>query len=240
MNPHRQVIAIDGPSAAGKSTVARIVAERLGALLFDTGALYRALTLAAIRRDVPPGDGDALAALANEITIDLRPAPPGSGHLYLVAIDDENVTAGVRSAEVEQRVSEVAAHPEVRHALLPHQRRIAAAGPVVMVGRDIGTVVVPNAELKIYLSASERERTRRRVQEIRQRGEQRSEDEVLTQLRRRDAVDSSRSTAPLRPAADAVVVETDGRTIEEVVAEILRRSEGLGDGVPTAPSFDRR
>lgn len=233
---HRNVIAIDGPAAAGKSTVARLLAARLGALLFDTGSLYRALTLAARRRQVSPDDEPALARLAHEIEIEVRPGSAVDRRLYSVLLDGEDVTWELRSPAVEQSVSKVAAQPRVRDALLPHQRRIAASGSVVMVGRDIGTVVVPDAGLKVFLLASEQERARRRHDEQRARGGRMTPDEVLADLRRRDAIDASRATAPLRAAADAVMVNTDGLDVEQVVAEIVRqgRLETTGRD-PVAP-----
>lgn len=233
---HRHVIAIDGPAAAGKSTVARLLAARLGALLFDTGSLYRALTLAARRHQVSPDDGPALARLAGEIEIEVRPGAAADGRLYSVLLGGEDVTWELRSPAVEQWVSKVAAHPLVRDALLPHQRRIAAAGPVVMVGRDIGTVVVPDAGLKVFLLASEEERARRRHDEQRARGGEMTLEEVLADLRRRDAIDASRATAPLRPAADAVLVDTDGLGVDDVVAQILRHVRTASIGLdPVAP-----
>jgi len=222
---HREVIAIDGPAAAGKSTVARHLAARLGALLFDTGSLYRALTLAAMRSNVCTDDGPALARLAEESEIEVRPANETDGRLYSVFLHGEDVTWELRSPVIEQSVSEVAAHPEVRAALLPHQRRIAGTGAVVMVGRDIGTVVVPDAGLKIFLRASEHERAKRRHDEQRAKGGGLSLEEVLADLRRRDATDASRETSPLRLAEDAVSIETDGLDIHEVVAEIIRHVE---------------
>jgi len=233
---HRHVIAIDGPAAAGKSTVARRLAARLGVLLFDTGSLYRALTLAALRRNVAPDDAAALARLAGEIEIELRPGPSTDGRLYSVLLDGEDVTWELRSPAVEQWVSRVAAHPSVRDALLPHQRRIAAAGPVVMVGRDIGTVVVPDAGLKVFLLASEEERARRRYDEQKNRGGETTIEEVRADLRRRDAIDATRATAPLRPAEDAVMIDTDGRGVDEVVAEILRRLRSMTDRNPIGRS----
>lgn len=221
---HRHVIAIDGPAAAGKSTVARLVAARLGALLFDTGSLYRALTLAARRVGVSPDDGPGLAGLANETEIEVRPGLRADGRLYSVFLNDEDVTWELRSPPVEQWVSRVAAHPQVRKALLPHQRRVAASGPVVMVGRDIGTVVVPDAGLKVFLVASEQERARRRHDEHLARGGRMTFDEVLADLRRRDAIDETRAIAPLRPADDALMVDTDDLGIEQVVAEIMRQA----------------
>lgn len=229
---HSRVIAIDGPAAAGKSTVARHLAEDLGAMLFDTGSLYRAVTLAAIRAGVPFTDGRSLAALAEERHIDVAPPTASDGRLYDVHLDGEDVTWPIRDPDVEAHVSEVSAHPEVRAALLPVQRRIAAAGPVVMVGRDIGTVVVPDAGVKIFLEASLDERARRRHDELRIRGDEVDFAEVLADLQRRDAVDSGRRASPLRAAEGASVVVTDGVPLLEVVERlrdlvlVARRNEG--------------
>lgn len=219
---HRRVVAIDGPAAAGKSTVANALAEGLGAMLFDTGTLYRAVTLAAIRAGVAPSDGPQLAALASERHIDVEPPSTPDGRLYDVKLDGEDVTWAVRAPEVERYVSDVSAHPEVRSALLPVQRRIAHGGPVVMVGRDIGSVVVPDAGVKVFLSASLEERARRRYDELVERDTSATYDQVLDDLRARDAIDSGRAASPLRVAADAVVIDTDGLAPAEVVARIER------------------
>ncbi|MCA9878397.1 MAG: (d)CMP kinase, partial [Thermomicrobiales bacterium] len=162
---HARVIAIDGPAAAGKSTVAKVVAQQLGALLFDTGALYRAIALAAVRSGVDPRDDRALCELAQTTRIDVRPPSAADGRLFDVLVAGEDVTWRIREPDIGGVVSLVSEHAAVRSALLPLQRRIAAEGPVVMVGRDIGTVVVPDAGLKVYLDASPEERARRRFAE---------------------------------------------------------------------------
>lgn len=215
---HRRVVAIDGPAAAGKSTVARLLAERLPALLFDTGSLYRALTLAALRGDIAAADAARLGNLARTVRIDLLPPSVNDGRLADVLLDGEDVTWAIRGPDVDRAVSPVAGHPIVREALLGQQRRIAEGGPIVMVGRDIGTVVVPDAGVKIYLDASAEERARRRCEELAGRGLDPDVAEVLADIRRRDASDSSRINAPLRAASDAVRVDTDGLTVEEVSA----------------------
>lgn len=219
---HRDVVAIDGPAAAGKSTVARALADRLGAMLFDTGTLYRAVTLAALRNDVSFDDGEALAALAHERHIDVAPPSAPDGRLYDVLLDGDDVTWPIRSPIVESGVSQVAAHAAVRRALLPTQRRIAGAGPVVMVGRDIGTVVVPDAGVKVFLEASLAERARRRFEELADRGGTLPLDAVVADLERRDAIDRGRAASPLQAAADAVVVQTDHATVDDVVNRIER------------------
>lgn len=217
---HHRVIAIDGPGAAGKSTVALKLAERLGALLFDTGALYRAVTLASRRAGIAGSDGPALAALMDKIQIEIRPASVADGRQIDVLLDGEDVTWAIRTAEIDGAVSEVAAHREVREALLDVQRDIANGQKVVLVGRDIGTVVIPDAGTKIYLMASTPERARRRQLELEGRGVIASYESVLSDLERRDAYDSGRETAPLKAADDAILIATDGRTVDEIVEQI--------------------
>ena len=234
---HRRVIAIDGPAAAGKSTVARLLADRLGAMLFDTGVLYRVVALVALRNGAEPSDADALAAIARQARIRVTPASELDGRLYDVWLDGEDVTWEIRRPEVGAVVSPVAEHPAVRAALLPVQRGIASSGRVVMVGRDIGTVVVPDAGLKIYLDATPRERARRRFQEAMARGSHETFAAVLAETLSRDAIDSERETAPLRKASDAVGINTDGQPIDAVVATIesLARRQRRADGTPLWP-----
>ncbi|MFN8676433.1 MAG: (d)CMP kinase [Thermomicrobiales bacterium] len=231
---HARVIAIDGPAAAGKSTVARTVAERLGALLFDTGALYRVIALLALRGNVSPHNEEALCRLAVNTRIDIRPPSVPDGRLFDVLIGGEDVTWRIREPDVGSIVSQVSEHAEVRAALMPLQRRIASAGPVVMVGRDIGTVVVPDAGLKIYLDASPEERARRRYAESHARDASVTLDEVRQETLARDAIDIARAAAPLRPASDATLVQTDDLDIDEVVTVIigLARNVRSADGAP--------
>ena len=200
-------IAIDGPAGAGKSTVARAVADRLGFTYVDTGAMYRALALAAIERGV--GDPEGLADLARSIDI-----ASAGGRILL---DGADVTARIRAADVTAEVSRVAAEPGVRDALVTHQRERAARENVVMEGRDIGSAVLPDAPLKIFLTASLEERAKRRSAET---GGQ--PDEVMAAIRARDEADSGRSASPLVVAPDAVSIDTTGRSIESVVDEIVR------------------
>jgi CMP/dCMP kinase len=217
---HRQVISIDGPAAAGKSTVAKLLSDRLGALLFDTGVLYRAVSLIALRDGVRPDDEVELSRIAREASIEIRTPTKNDGRLYDVCIAGDDVTWELRSAEVGAIVSEVAEHHSVRMALLPLQRTIAAKGPVVMVGRDVGTVVVPDAGLKIYLDASPEERARRRFNEATARGSHESFNDVLRETQHRDEVDTTRESAPLRAAPDAVRIATDVLDVSEVVHAI--------------------
>lgn len=219
---HRKVIAIDGPAAAGKSTVARELAESLGILLFDTGALYRCITLKALRKGTDLDDEKAIAKLARKPKIKLRTASVDDGRLADVLLDGEDVTWAIRQPEVDANVSKVAAYPLVREALLDVQREIADGHAVVMVGRDIGTVVTPQAGLKIYLDATVEERARRRYQDMRRQGEDMDYALVLDELRERDFKDSTRAVAPLRAADDAVRIKSDGLDVDEIVGQIER------------------
>ncbi len=210
-------VAIDGPGSSGKSSVGMAVAGALGLCFVDTGLMYRALTWLALRRGVPLTDGPAVACLAP----DVRLAPDAAGRLARVRVDGRDVTRSVRAARVDRHVSEVARQPEVRRALVAVQRELAAGAGIVMVGRDIGTVVLPDADLKVYLDASAAERARRRALE---RGLDPDGPEtagIRADLERRDAIDSGRAIAPLRPADDAVIVVTDGMGLDAVVARVV-------------------
>jgi len=219
--PLPSVIAIDGPAASGKSTVGERVANRLGYLFFDTGAMYRAITWIALTRNVEITDEAAVTRLAETVRLDILPAGVADGRQYTVLADGHDITWDLRRPEVDRYVSPVSAYPGVRAALTAQQRRIARAGRVVMVGRDIGTVVVPDADLKIYLDASVEERARRRYQERIQHGERANYEEILMAMRRRDEIDSQRTHAPLRPAEDAIIVDSTHLGIEAVVARVM-------------------
>ncbi|GIW03913.1 MAG: cytidylate kinase [Thermomicrobiales bacterium] len=218
---HCTVIAIDGPAAAGKTTIARALARRLNATYLDTGALYRAVTLAALREGVPIADGERIARLARSLAIRILPPAPGEDRERIL-LDGEDVTEAIRGQEVDAVVSKVAAIPEVRAALLPIQRDLASKGHVVLAGRDITTVVVPDAGVRIYLNASPEERARRRYLELQSRGCHTDYETVLREIRQRDLADMSRPVAPLRAAPGVTIVETDGRTISEIVEEIAQ------------------
>ena len=219
---HRRVIAIDGPAAAGKSTVARELAEELDILLFDTGALYRAVTLKALRKQVDLEDEKALEKIARTAKIKLKAASIDDGRAADVILDGEDVTWTLRQPEVDANVIKVAAYPAVRETLLAVQRDNADGNAVVMVGRDIGTVVTPEAGTKIYLDASVEERARRRYQDMRRQREPMEYISVLQELRDRDFKDSTRVVAPLKAADDAIRIKTDGLDVEEIVGQIGR------------------
>ena len=226
--PTPSTITIDGPAASGKSTIGELLARHLDYLYFDTGVMYRAVTWAALYYGVPIDDEAAVTALAERLRIDVLPAVVDDGRQYTVLADGVDVTWEIRTPAVDAHVSPVSAYPGVRRAMVAQQRRVAASGQVVMVGRDIGTVVLPDADLKLYLDASVEERARRRWREVRARGEKADYDAVLRSMRRRDRIDSNRAASPLRVAADAVVLDTTDMSIEAVIAETERLVEGGG------------
>lgn len=213
-------IAIDGPAASGKSTIAKRLADDLGYLYFDTGVMYRAITWVALEQENSVDDEAKVTALAESVQIDVRPPSQEDGRDCDVLADGEDITWQIRRPEVDANVSVVAAYPGVREALTVQQRRIGQRGEVVMVGRDIGTVVLPDADLKVYLDASVEERARRRYEELIARGDEISFEEVLSAMKKRDEIDSNRAVAPLRAAGDAVVMDTDDLDIDQVVANV--------------------
>jgi cytidylate kinase len=215
-----RAIAIDGPAGAGKSTIADMLAKRLNYLYFDTGVLYRAVTLAALRRGLDLRDEAALADLVVQVHIDVLPPTQRDGRGLTVTLDDEDVTWAIRTPDVDRNVSVVSAHGAVREALLHRQRAVASRGGVIMAGRDIGTVVLPDADLKLYLEASPGERAHRRAVEEQGRGVHRDFPQVLAEIERRDDIDLHRILSPLRPADDAIIVDTEGLTIDDVLARI--------------------
>lgn len=215
--PYPDIIAIDGPAAAGKSTIGELLAKKLGYLYFDTGVMYRAVTWAALQRGISTTDEKRVTELAEQLHIEISQPNVADGRQYTVYVDGQDVTWELRRPEIDQNVSPVSAYPGVRAALTTQQRRIGERGKVVMVGRDIGTVVLPNAPLKIYLEATVEERARRRHLENLQRGQKSSYREILRAMRRRDKIDSERDVAPLRPAADAVVIDTTNLSIAQVL-----------------------
>ena len=216
-----RTIAIDGPAGAGKSTIGALVAERLGYLFLDTGAMYRAIALAAQRRGIDPDDGEHLATLAREVRVNIGPPTVRDGRAYTVLLDGDDVTWAIRAPDIDRSVSQVARVPGVREALVEQQRALASRGRLVMVGRDIGTVVLPNADRKVFLTASASERAKRREDELRARGQVRPRQELLQEILRRDRLDSEREVAPLRAAEDAIIVHTDGFSVGEALDRVL-------------------
>jgi cytidylate kinase len=216
-----RTIAIDGPAGAGKSTIGALVAERLGYLFLDTGAMYRAIALAAKRQGIDPDDADRLATLAREVRVLIGPPTKRDGRAYSVLLGGDDVTWAIREADIDRTVSQVARVPAVRSAMVEQHRALAKRGRVVMVGRDIGTVVLPDADRKIFLTASASERAKRREEELAARGEVRPRQELLTEILRRDQLDSERKVAPLRAADDAVVIHTDGLAVGQALDKVL-------------------
>lgn len=215
-----QIIAIDGPAASGKSTVGAELANRLGYLCLDTGIMYRAVTWQALAEGLDPEYETAITRLAETIEIDVQPGSVSDGRAFDVLINHQDHTWDIRSPEVNQQVSLVSSYPGVRHAMTIQQRKIAGRGRIVMLGRDIGTVVLPDADLKIYLDASLKVRAKRRFEEEKARGSCVTYQEVVSSLKRRDKIDSSRKFAPLKIAADAVVINTNNMSAAQVVEYI--------------------
>jgi cytidylate kinase len=215
--PDGPVVAIDGPAGAGKSTVARAVARRLGLLYLDTGALYRAIGWKALEARIDPGDGECLADLCRRIDLRLERGPDGANHVWVDGVD---VTGAIRTPEVSLAASRVSGQPCVRGRLLDLQREAGERGGVILDGRDIGTVVFPDAELKVFLDASPEVRARRRTEEMAARGEAADPERVLAEVRARDEADSGRALAPLKQAPDAVRLDTSGLTLDQVVERV--------------------
>jgi cytidylate kinase len=221
------IIAIDGPAGSGKSTVAKRVAEKLGFRYLDTGAMYRAVAVRALEQGVKLSDDGRVAAIARDEPIRFE----HSGQEALpskVLIGSRDVTVAIRTPEADRAVSPVAKMAEVRTAMVEQQRTIGAAGDIVVEGRDIGTVVFPHAEVKVYLTASAPERARRRAAQHNDTGLTVDEGEVLAAIERRDEIDSTREVSPLRAAEDAVELDTTGLSIEQVVARIVALAEDSG------------
>ena len=214
------IIAIDGPSGAGKSTVSKAVARKLGFSCLDTGAMYRSIAWFALREGVELSDAASLGVIARakEISFGLTPGDPLPSKVYIDGID---VTRDIRTARIDKAVSAVAAHPSVREALVMQQQRIGASGNYVVEGRDIGTAVFPHAEVKVFLTASDEQRALRRLRQNKRRGIGSTDyDEVLSDIKARDRFDSSRAASPLKPAEDAVLLDSSALSIDEVVGSI--------------------
>lgn len=222
-------IAIDGFAASGKSTVAAILADELGYFYFDTGVMYRAVTWAVLDRGVDPANGPAVSLLAEQVLITVTADGPADGRQATVRVDDADVTWSIRQPQVDALVSLVSSYPRVRAALTHQQRRIAAAGSIVMAGRDIGTVVLPHADLKIFLLASAEERARRRCRQSLEQNRPADYAEILAAIIKRDALDRDNPVSPTYPAADAIIVDTDNLTIAQVVGRLKNLVETAGN-----------
>ncbi|MDO4890015.1 MAG: (d)CMP kinase [Coriobacteriaceae bacterium] len=214
------IIALDGPSGAGKSTIAKSIARKLGMSCLDTGAMYRSIAWWALEHGIDLDDADALGAVARQKDISFE-VEPGDPSPKKVLIDGIDVTSQIRTGEIDRSVSIVSSHVPVREALVEQQRRIGNAGDYVVEGRDIGTTVFPNAAVKVFMTASAEERARRRVRQNEKHGVGNVDyEQVLADIMRRDELDSSRDTSPLRPADDAVILDTSDLSIDEVVERI--------------------
>ena len=212
-------IAIDGPSGAGKSTISRKAAEKFGFIYVDTGAIYRTIGLATKIRGVSLDDTAAVIELLPTLEIELKYNDAGEQHMYL---DGNDVSRDIRLPEVSMLASKVSAIPAVREFLIDMQRGMAEKYDVIMDGRDIGTVILPNADLKIFLTADVRDRARRRYEELRAKGMEKPFDEVLAEMEKRDEQDTQRAAAPLKAADDVVLLDTSGNTLEESIDEVCR------------------
>jgi cytidylate kinase len=215
------VITIDGPVASGKSSVGLMLAKELGYLFLDTGIMYRAVAWAAINQKININDVEEVSILAQQIDIEIKPPTKSDGRINDVFVDKVDVTWKIREPEVNESVSQVSRYQYVRKALTEQQQEFGRRGKIVMVGRDIGTIVMPNADLKIFLEASVKERALRRYNEEVKRGKQSNLEDVIKNVEMRDKIDSSREIAPLIPAKNAVIINTDGKDITRVIDEIL-------------------
>jgi len=213
------IIAIDGPAGAGKSTVAKTIAQKLGFLYIDTGAMYRALTLRILEDKISIQDTAAIIAIAKMTSVDLQKLPDGS---LQVLLDDRDVSRQIREPRITKFVSDIAKIKEVRQVMLELQRRFGARGDSILDGRDIGTVVFPDADKKFYIDANFTERVRRRFKELNESGQNVTLSSVESDLRNRDIIDSTREVAPLKKADDAIYIDTTDMTIEEVVDTVLK------------------
>lgn len=221
------IIAIDGPAASGKTTIANQLANKWGYLFFDTGVMYRAVTWLALHKNISTKDEPKVTDLADRIKIDVAPPSQDDGREYDVIADGIDVTWKIRKKKVDSQVSLVSTYPGVREALTRQQRRIGLVGKVIMVGRDIGTVVLPEADLKIYLDACVEERANRRFKQRVGRGEDVELSKILKKLEKRDNIDSTREIAPLCAAEDAVLINTDDMSISEVVSKIEKIAQNV-------------
>jgi cytidylate kinase len=221
MTDHPKTIAIDGPAASGKSSIGQELAYQLGYLFLDTGLMYRAVTWVALNQNIEISDEKRISAVAQNTDISIQPPSVKDNRQCDVIINKQDVTKFIHGQNVNDNVSRVSAYAGVREALTTQQRIFGKKGNIVMVGRDIGTVVLPDADLKIYLDASVEERAHRRFKEALEIGGNVTYQGILESMKRRDEIDSQRSLAPLKPANDAIIISTDGKNREQVIKEIL-------------------
>ena len=222
-------IAIDGPSGAGKSTMAKAISRELGCVYLDTGAIYRTVAYHMFLMGISPKDRDGVNRLIDDVNISIE--FPGDGRQHMI-LNGYDVTDEIRTSQISQGASQVSAHPVVREVLLDLQRSMAQKSNIIMDGRDIGTVVLPNADVKIFLTASAKVRAKRRLLELEEKGEKITFQQVLADIEERDERDSTRAVAPLRCASDAIRVDTSNLNLEQSVEYLLRViREKLGDGV---------
>lgn len=223
-------IAMDGPAASGKSTVGRLLAEKLNYVMLDTGFMYRAVTLAALNEGLNLEDETAVTQLATTLNLDVQSAAGHEdGRHYTALLNGEDVTWALRAPEVDTNVSLVSSYQGVRQEMVKRQREFGLRGNIVMVGRDIGTVVMPDAPLKLYITASAEERARRRWRDRQTQGNPGSFDTILADVKRRDDFDSHRQHSPLKPAPDAIIIDTTGQSVEEVVDDIIEQLSVIGN-----------
>ncbi len=221
MKKDNLIIAIDGPSAVGKSTIAKLIAQKLGYLYIDTGAIYRAITWKVLQKNIDLNNEDLVSDLVSKIHVSIKKIYRNFKKYYCIFVNGEDVTEEIRNPKIDQNVSQIAKLPKVRRQLIALQRDLAKNGCIVMEGRDIGSIILPYADIKLYFTASEEERIKRRYQELKNKGYKVSYKEVKEQIIQRDIIDSNRKCAPLTKTKDAILIESTNKTIEEVKNEIL-------------------
>lgn len=221
------MIAIDGPAASGKTTIGKKLADALGFMFLDTGFMYRAVTLAVLDAGVDVMDESAVTHLAQTLDLAVKSANGcRDGRLYTVLLNGKDVTWAIRTPPVDANVSQVSKYEGVRSELVKRQRNFGKQGRVVMVGRDIGTVVMPDAPLKLYITASPEERAQRRLRDRKKQGHEEQYAAILADVKRRDQIDSSRAHSPLRPAEDAIMIDTTNQSRDETLAQIVALVKG--------------
>lgn len=222
MKKNSLIIAIDGPAAVGKSTMGKLIARELGFLYIDTGAIYRAITWKVLKNNINVRDEDIISNLVSNICITIEKANSKSlNNYYLIFVDGEDVTEEIRNPRIDQNVSQIARIPKIRKQLINLQRKLAEKGNIVMEGRDIGSVILPQADIKFYFTASEEERIKRRYKELINKGYSMDYEEVKKQIIQRDKIDSKRKYAPLIKAKDAILIDSTEKSIREVKDKIL-------------------